>query len=121
MLFIDAHRMGHMPDRTHRELAGDDIRKIDRTYRAWCGDRKVGRYTDAPGFCKSMKLEETRKHNHALTPGRYVGAEPQQNDGESFEQKMSRLVEQWTEQAEVRRLDAVITENLERLGFSARG
>ena len=75
-------------------------------------------YTDIPGFCKSATIEEIRKHGHVLTPGRYVGAAPQEDDGEPFEEKMARLTKQWREQqAEARRLDAAIEENLARLGF----
>ena len=37
-------------------------------------------YQDIPGFCKSATLEEIRKHGHVLTPGRYVGAEAQEDD-----------------------------------------
>ena len=75
-------------------------------------------YTDSPGFCKSATIEEIRKHGHVLTPGRYVGAAPQEDDGEPFEEKMTRLTKQWREQqAEARRLDAAIEENLVRLGF----
>ena len=75
-------------------------------------------YTDSPGFCKSAPIEDIRKHGHVLTPGRYVGAAPQEDDGEPFEEKMARLTKQWREQqAEARRLDAAIEENLARLGF----
>ena len=75
-------------------------------------------YADVPGFCKSATLEEVRKHGHVLTPGRYVGAPPQEDDGEPFEEKMARLSAQWREQqAEARRLDAEIEANLARLGF----
>ena len=56
------------------------------------------RYADTPGFCKSVKLEEIHNHGHILTPGRYVGAEPQSDDGEAFKHKMSGLVAQWGEQ-----------------------
>ena len=53
-----------------------------------------------------------------LTPGRYVGAAPQEEDGEPFDEKMARLSVQWREQqAEAQRLDAAIEANLERLGF----
>ena len=122
VLFIDARRMGRMLDRTHRELTGDDINRIARTYRAWRGDRKAGRYVDTLGFCKSVAIEEIRKHGHVLTPGRYVGAEPQQDDVEPFEQKMAHLVVQWGEQqAEARRLDATIMKNMKKLGFNVRG
>ena len=75
-------------------------------------------YTDIPGFCRSAPLEEVHKHGHVLTPGRYVGAEPQPDDGELFEDKMTRLVAQLREQqAEAAKLDAAIEANLERLGF----
>ena len=79
-----------------------------------------GAYTDIPGFCKSATLQEIRKHSHVLTPGRYVGVAPQEDDGEPFEEKMARLTTQWRrQQAEARRLDATIEENLARLGFGA--
>ena len=75
-------------------------------------------YADVPGFCKSATLEEVRKHGHVLTPGRYVGAEPQPDDGEPFEDKMARLAAQWREQqAQAAKLDAAIEANLARLGF----
>ena len=75
-------------------------------------------YTDVPGFCKSASLADIRRHGHVLTPGRYVGAAPQADDGEPFEDKMKLLVVQLREQqAEGARLDAAIAENLERLGF----
>lgn len=77
-----------------------------------------GEYNDIPGFCKSATLEEVRKHGHILTPGRYVGTEAQPEDAEPFEEKMAQLTAQWQEQqAEARKLDAAIEENLKRLGF----
>ena len=122
VLFIDARRMGRMLDRTHRELTGDDIGRIASTYRTWRDGLRTGKYADEPGFCKSVKLEEIRKHNHILTPGRYVDPEPQPDDGEPFERKMSKLVAQWGEQqAEDRKLDAAIIKNMENLGFSVQG
>ena len=148
-LFIDARNLGHMIDRTRRDLATDDIARIANTYHAWRNGnaappspsplqgegRGEGRdtatatspaespaandaYADIPGFCKSATLKEIRKHAHVLTPGRYVGAAPQEDDGEPFEQKMARLTKQWRQQqAEAQLLDAAIEENLARLGF----
>ena len=56
-----------------------------------------------------------------LTPGRYVGAEAQQEDGEPFEEKMKRLAaDLHAQQAEGARLDAAIAENLKRLGFGGQ-
>ena len=121
VLFIDARRLGRMVDRTHRELTDDDIARIADTYHAWRGEDGPDAYADVPGVCKSATLEEVRRHGHVLTPGRYVGAEPQEDDGEPFEGKMTRLTAQWREQqAEAQRLDAAIEENLTRLGFGTR-
>ena len=119
ILFIDARRLGRMVDRTHRELDDDDIERIVGTYHAW---RDMGGdYEDRPGFCKSTSLEEVRNHGHALTPGRYVGAEPQEDDDEPFPEKMARLTAQLREQqADRAKLDAAILENPERLGFGDR-
>ncbi len=118
ILFIDARKMGSMVDRTHRELTDEDIRKIAGTYHAWRGDRTAGEYADTPGFCRAAPIDEVRKHGHVLTPGRYVGAEAQEDDGEPFDAKMKRLTAQLRRQMEEgRKLDAAIEENLKGLGF----
>ena len=114
-LFIDARRMGHMLNRTLRDLSEEDISRISGTYHAW---RDGKEYEDEPGFCKSATPEEISKHGHVLTPGRYVGAAPQEDDGEPFQEKMTRLTAQWREQQrESQRLDDGIETNLSRLGF----
>ena len=130
-LFIDARKLGHMLDRTRRDLSEEDIARVAGAYHAWRGQPNDSPllgggegggegYADVPGFCKSATLEEIRKHGHVLTPGRYVGAAPQEDDGEAFEEKMARLSAQWREQqAEANRLDAAIEANLARLGFGA--
>ncbi|HNX98026.1 MAG TPA: N-6 DNA methylase [Candidatus Aminicenantes bacterium] len=75
-------------------------------------------YQDIPGFCKSVGIEEIRKHGHVLTPGRYVGAEAVEDDGEPFEAKMKRLTTTLRQQIEEgRKLDAAIEANLKELGF----
>ncbi|MDZ4349188.1 MAG: class I SAM-dependent DNA methyltransferase [Xanthomonadaceae bacterium] len=147
VLFIDARNMGTLVDRTRRELSEADIQKIADTYHAWRGtvgvrgdvpqqcnmaqpetstSRDVGArgnvplpdYQDIPGFCKSATLDEIRKHGHVLTPGRYVGAEAAEDDGEAFADKMQRFSQQWREQQqEAARLDAAIEANLRELGY----
>jgi len=118
VLLIDARKLGTMVDRTHRELTDQDVGRIADTYHAWRGEKDVGEYADVPGFSKSASLEEVRKHGHVLTPGRYVGAEAQEDDGEPFDEKMKRLVATLREQqAEAARLDAAIAENLRELGY----
>jgi type I restriction enzyme M protein len=53
-----------------------------------------------------------------LTPGRYIGAETQEDDGEPFEEKMKRLTATLREQqAEAATLDAAIAANLKELGY----
>ncbi len=116
-----------MVDRTHRELTDEDVARIAGVYHAWrqeaTSSEEAGSssYADVPGFCRSAPLDEVRRHGHVLTPGRYVGAEPLEDDGEPFEAKMTRLVaELRVQQAEGARLDAAIAENLKRLGFGRR-
>ena len=75
-------------------------------------------YQDLPGFCKSATLDEIRKHGHVLTPGRYVGAEAVEDDGEPFDEKMKRLTATLREQqVEAAKLDAAIAANLRELGY----
>ena len=119
VLFIDARKLGVMVDRTRRELTDVDIQKIANAYHAWRGEKNAGKYEDVPGFCCSVSLEEIQKQGHILTPGRYVGAEEQEDDGEPFEERMRRLTAQWQEQrTEGMRLDAIIETNLKGLGYA---
>jgi type I restriction enzyme M protein len=118
VLFIDARKLGRMVDRTHRELTDEDIARIADTYHGWRGERETAEYADVPGFCKSATLEEVRRHGQALTPGRYVGAEALEDDGEPFDEKMERLTATLREQqAEAAKLDAAIAANLRELGY----
>ena len=118
VLFIDARKLGVMVDRIHRELTGDEITRIARTYHAWRGEKEAGKYADMPGFCESASLDEIRKHGHVLTPGRYVGAEAEDDDGEPLEEKMARLTARWKEQvADAQTLDSAIEANLKELGY----
>jgi type I restriction enzyme M protein len=118
VLFIDARQLGTMVDRIHRELAHDDIGRIAETYHAWRGEKVAGEYRDLAGFCKAASPDDLRKHGHVLSPGRYVGAEEPEDDGESFEDRMKRLVAILHEhQAEAVKLDAAIAANLRGLGY----
>ena len=120
-LFIDARGMGTLVDRVHRELTDEEVAKIAGTYHAWRGDPGASSYTDLPGFCKSAAIEEIREHGHVLTPGRYVGAEAVEDDGEPFEERMKRLTAQLESQLEEgQRLDRSILESLSRLGFTTK-
>ncbi|MBU0946961.1 MAG: type I restriction-modification system subunit M [Proteobacteria bacterium] len=117
-LFIDARQMGTLVDRVHRDLSDEEIAEIARTYHAWRGEEKDGVYEDKAGFCKAATLAEIKSHNYALTPGRYVGAADIEDDGIPFEEKMTELSATLYEQMhESVKLDAVIRQNLEVLGY----
>ena len=117
-LFIDARKMGTLIDRVHRELTDADLQKVVTTYHAWRGEKGAGKYEDVAGFCKSTTTAEIAAHGHVLTPGRYVGAEEVEDDGEPFEEKMPRLVAELHAQfAESAKLEQAIKKNLGGLGY----
>jgi type I restriction enzyme M protein len=132
-LFIDARKMGTLIDRVHRELTDADLAKIAGTFRLWKRDSKqlikegekrgvavklAPPYADIAGFCKSATTAEIAAHGHVLTPGRYVGAEEVEDDGDPFEEKMPRLVAELHAQFdESAKLEQAIKANLRGLGY----
>jgi type I restriction enzyme M protein len=116
VLFIDASEIGHMRDRTHREFTEEDIKKIADIYHNW--KEKNGEYKDVKGLCKSSTLEEIEENNWVLTPGRYIGIPEVEDDGISYEEKMTKLVKELKEQMEEsKKLDEEIKKSLEEVGF----
>jgi len=117
-LFVDARKLGALIDRIHRELTETDIAKIVNTYHTWRGDRGADKYEDVAGFSKSATTADITAHGYVLSPGRYVGAEAVEDDGEPFEQKMTRFVAELHDQfAESAILEKAIKANLEGLGY----
>lgn len=116
ILFIDARKMGELVDRRHRELSSEEISKIAETYHNW---RNIdGKYEDVQGFCRSAKMEEVEGHEYILTPGRYVGIEEVEDDGEPFEDKMERLTSELGELFTIsNQLEDEIRKNLGGLGY----
>jgi type I restriction enzyme M protein len=115
VLFIDARNLGYMKDRVLRDFKVEDIAKVAATFHAW--QRGEG-YADVAGFCKAVTLDDIRKADYVLTPGRYVGAAAQEADAEPFEDKMARLTVALSEQfKESARLEAEIRKNLAGLGY----
>ncbi len=111
VLFIDARKLGHLTDRTHRDLSDADIERVASVYREW--RRGTARPADVPGFCRGATIEEIRKNEHVLTPARYVGTEEVIEEGEPFESRMSQLAGALAEQFdESDRLQADIRERL---------
>ena len=130
VLFIDARNLGYMKDRVLRDFTADDLNQVTETYHNWqtttpvipaqagIQSDKEGGYQDIPGFCKSAKLEELQKHDYVLTPGRYVGAAAEEDDGEPFADKMARLTATLkTQFEESDRLEKEIKNNLAGLGY----
>jgi len=117
VLFIDARNLGHMETRTLKVLSKEDIQKVSNTFHAWRGT-KDEEYEDVLGFCKSANIDEIREHDYILTPGRYVGLEEEDDDGEPFEEKMERLTAELSEQfKESKKLEDQIREALGGIGY----
>jgi type I restriction enzyme M protein len=117
-LFIDARKLGTLIDRVHRELLEADLEKISGTYHRWRSANGEASYEDVPGFCKSATTAEIAAHGYVLTPGRYVGAEAVEDDGEPFDEKMPRLVAELEAQfSESAKLEQAIKASLRGLGY----
>ena len=86
-LFIDARDMGTMVSRKLREFTDEDISKVAKAFDTF----REGKLEDEPGFCKVSTIADIEQQDFILTPGRYVGIKPEEEDGEPFEEKMARL------------------------------
>jgi type I restriction enzyme M protein len=143
-LFIDARKLGTLQARTLRVLTGgddgesmladglgdpkhdSDIGRIIYAFRQWRGERApqwwneaehgAWTYRDITGFCKAEKIEGIRKHEFVLMPGRFVGTEEQEDDGEPFAEKYPRLLAELDECfGEGERLRTAVRERLRGL------
>ena len=113
-IFIDARKMGHMVDRTHRDLSNEDIQKLADTVESF----QNGTLEDVKGFCAVATLDDIAKQDYILTPGRYVGIEEQEDDGEPFEEKMTRLTSELSEMfKKSHELENEIREKLGAIGY----
>ena len=113
-LFIDARKLGTMVTRKLRELTDEDIKRIADTYNAFAD----GTLENEKGFCAVVTTQDIAKQDYILTPGRYVGIEEQEDDGEPFEEKMGRLTSELSELfAKSHELEAEIKERLGAIGY----
>jgi len=113
-IFIDARKMGFMLNRKHRDFTEEDINMIADTFTAF----QEGTSEDVKGFCSVVTTEEIAKQEYILTSGRYVGIEEQEDDGEPFEEKMTRLTSELSEMfAKSHELENEIRQKLEAIGY----
>ena len=114
VLFIDARELGFMADRTHRDFSDEDIKKITETFEKYERDE----LKDVKGFCSVRTIKEIAEQNYVLTPGRYVGLREDDEDSESFDEKMSRLTSSLKELFEKSHdLEDGIKGNLKAIGY----
>lgn len=113
-LFIDARNMGYMVDRKHRDLTDEEIQKLADTFEQF----QNGTLEDVKGFCTAVTTEDMAKQDYILTPGRYVGIEEQEDDGEPFEEKMARLTSELSDMfAKSHELEDEIRRKLGAIGY----
>ena len=113
-LFIDDRKMGHMVDRKHRDFTPEDIQKLADAFTAF----EEGTLEDVKGFCAVATTQDIAKQDYILTPGRYVGIEEVEDDGEPFEEKMARLTGELSEMfAKSHELEDEIRRKLGAIGY----
>ena len=113
-LFIDARKMGYMVDRKHRDFTDEDIQKLADTFTQF----QEGILENVKGFCAVADFNEIEKHEYILTPGRYVGIEEVEDDGEPFEEKMTRLTSELSDMfKKSRELEEEIRKKLGAIGY----
>lgn len=113
-LFLDCRNLGHMIDRAHRDLSEEDIVKITTTYKNFVNGKDI----EELGYAHAADMDEIETNLYVLTPGRYVGLEEMDDDGEAFEDKMQRLTEELKDLFdESNELEKKIKEQLGAIGY----
>lgn len=131
VLFIDARHIFRQIDRAHRDFTPAQIEFIANIARLNRGEKpenlhgseKIlkekfpkGKYSDVPGLCKIVKIDEIEAQGWSLNPGRYVGVADREEEDFDF---MERL-EEFNEELEVlnseaRELEKQIASNVSKL------
>ena len=120
ILFIDALELGFMISRKQKELSDKDIAKISDTYHNWRSNANFKtNYKNIAGFCKSANIQDVRKNNYILTPGRNIDFKELAGDGIVFDDKMQTLTTTLSEQMQkANDLDEAIKLNLSKIGYT---
>ena len=116
-LFVDARKMGYMLDRKHRDFTDEDIQKLADTFTQF----QNGTLEEVKGFCAVADIQEIEKQDFILTPGRYVGIEEIEDDGEPFGKKMERLTSELSDMfAKSHELEEEIRKKLGAIGYEVK-
>lgn len=116
-LFIDARQMGTMVSRKLRQMTNGDIAKLADTFTEF----EEGTLEAVKGFCAVVSTGEIEKQDYILTPGRYVGIADQEDDGEPFNEKMTRLTTELSGLfAQSHDLESEIKKQLASIGFKVK-
>lgn len=92
VLFIDGRKLGTLipGSRKQKQLASEDVEKIASVYREF---KRNAKPSPQPGFANVVDINDLRAHEYALTAGRFVGAAESDDEGESLEIRLPKLVE----------------------------
>ena len=106
--------MGYMVDRKHKDFTVEDIKKLANTFESF----QNGTLEEVKGFCAIATTEDIAKQDYILTPGRYVGIEEQEDDGEPFDDKMTRLTTELSDMfIKSHKLEEEIRKKLGAIGY----
>ncbi|MDO9536182.1 MAG: class I SAM-dependent DNA methyltransferase [Bacillota bacterium] len=116
-LFIDARNHGSMVARTLRELTDNDIEKISNTFTAF----EKGNFEEVKGYCAVVDTSEILKRDCILSPGRYVGIEEQEDNGELFDEKIERLTNELSQMlSQSKEFESNMKERLGAIGYEVK-
>jgi type I restriction enzyme M protein len=115
-LFIDARDVFTQVDRAHREWTPAQIEflaNIQRLYWQWeptlehegtkellDNDFPDGTYTDVPGLCRFVHIDEIEEQGWSLHPGRYVGVKVETIDEGEFQELFTELTTEFNQLSE---------------------
>ena len=113
--------MGHLINRRTRELSKEDIKLIAETYHNWrASTGSAPEYKNIKGFCKAATIDEVKKLDYVLTPGRYVGLAEEEDDFD-FNERFTKLKVEFEKQLkEETELNKRILENLAKVYLPVR-
>ena len=107
------------PPKEGNEYTDWSHKAISKEMSATTPPKEGNEYEDIAGFCKSATIDDVRKNNYILTPGRYIDFKEVADDGVAFEDKMQTLTATLaTQMQKAGALDEAIRLNLQKIGYT---